>query len=257
MTNQSERQQSTRDVTGNAGTWAGDWHKLFDDRSIAAGTFNSRMLAWINDEIGLTFTSLPSAQAGFANRFGLGRWSGVTAAGVVNKLRNPSLAGGTAGVIGSGGAMPTNMGVTAAGLTVTVAYGTAEGAPYMQLRFQGTTAATNAVILFETATQITAVQGDVLTVNQYVQRTAGDWTNVSELNIGGIEVEAGAFEANNFTDDVLSEVNTGSPLLTSPLSSARTMADPDTEHFQPRMRFLWSNGVVVDFTIRVALPRCD
>lgn len=67
--NQGLRQQSVRDVTSTSGTHNEDWIALFDDAGIAAaGGFNGRMLAWINQQIAASpaHTNLNGAQAAFA-----------------------------------------------------------------------------------------------------------------------------------------------------------------------------------------------
>lgn len=73
-TNQGDRQASVRAVTGTSYTYEGDWHALFDQTGIAAGDFNGRLLAWINQRLGSTFSNLPSAQAGFAINQGAKSW---------------------------------------------------------------------------------------------------------------------------------------------------------------------------------------
>jgi hypothetical protein len=56
--NQSSVQASIRAITGTALPYSGDWHALFDHDSIAAGTFNERLLLWLNAK--LVLNSLPA-----------------------------------------------------------------------------------------------------------------------------------------------------------------------------------------------------
>ena len=78
MTNQGALQQSIRDVTGKALDYNGDWHALFDMAEIPAGTFNERLLLWINGELEVSHTSLPSAMQAFAESRGAYNWSSLT-----------------------------------------------------------------------------------------------------------------------------------------------------------------------------------
>lgn len=59
-TNQEFRQASVRAVT-----------------SIAAGPFNARMLAWINGNLGTSYTGLPEAMHAFAVNRSAPDWDGL------------------------------------------------------------------------------------------------------------------------------------------------------------------------------------
>ncbi len=65
-TQQGLRQQSVRDVTGTEYDYSGDWHALFDLRGIAAGTFNERLLQWINTRLSSSYTEINGAMAALA-----------------------------------------------------------------------------------------------------------------------------------------------------------------------------------------------
>lgn len=66
MTNQSDKQASVRAITSTASTYEGDWHALFTARGIAAGTFEGRLLGWINSKLAASYTELNSAKAALA-----------------------------------------------------------------------------------------------------------------------------------------------------------------------------------------------
>ena len=78
MTNQETRQQNIRDITSTAHNTSSDWHALFDDAGIAAGTFNERMLAWINDSLGTSYTNVSGAMAAFAADQGFTSWASIS-----------------------------------------------------------------------------------------------------------------------------------------------------------------------------------
>ena len=75
MSNQGLLQQSIRDYTNTALSLNGDWLALFANDGIATGTFNERLLTWINSILGASYTSLPDAQQAFAVEQGYSNWS--------------------------------------------------------------------------------------------------------------------------------------------------------------------------------------
>lgn len=75
--NQEGRQAAIRTSTGTTGQAVEDWHALFDDAGIAAGSFNERMLAWINAELGTSYTNLNGAMWAYADNAGYDRWNAM------------------------------------------------------------------------------------------------------------------------------------------------------------------------------------
>jgi len=65
-TNNEARQISIRTVTSTTGTVNEDWLALFTARSIPAGTFNERLLAYINGELSASYTDVNLALQAFA-----------------------------------------------------------------------------------------------------------------------------------------------------------------------------------------------
>ena len=65
-TNSEARQTSIRTVTSTTGTYNEDWLALFTARSIGAGTFNERLLAYINGELSTSYTDVNLALQAFA-----------------------------------------------------------------------------------------------------------------------------------------------------------------------------------------------
>ena len=74
---QGKKQQTVRNETGTALTWEGDWHALFTIKSVAAGTFNERLLAWINQELGTSYTEINGAKHALAAANGAGDWASL------------------------------------------------------------------------------------------------------------------------------------------------------------------------------------
>lgn len=85
MTNQSDLQQSIRDITGTALDYNGDWSALFDLDGIAAGDWNGRLLAWINLQLGTSYAGLTEAQNAYAVENGAANWSALST-GVVRTV---------------------------------------------------------------------------------------------------------------------------------------------------------------------------
>lgn len=75
MSQQSLLQQSIRDITGTALDYNGDWLALMASDSITTGTFDERLLLWINTTLGTSYTNLPEAQQAFAVDQGYTSWS--------------------------------------------------------------------------------------------------------------------------------------------------------------------------------------
>lgn len=71
-------QQVVRGSTGTTGTYEGDWIALFDAGLIAAGTFNERLLAYINGKLLSNYTNLPDAMRAFAVANGATTWGEIS-----------------------------------------------------------------------------------------------------------------------------------------------------------------------------------
>lgn len=74
MSNQSGVHAAIRASTGTTGTYTEDWHALWDDAAVAAGTFNERMLAWINTTLSASYTNINAAMQAYAVDQGFDNW---------------------------------------------------------------------------------------------------------------------------------------------------------------------------------------
>jgi hypothetical protein len=77
MTNQSDQQQSIRNVTATALNYEGDWHALWDSLGISSKTFNERMLEYINLALNTSYTELNGAMAAYAIANGVSNWNSL------------------------------------------------------------------------------------------------------------------------------------------------------------------------------------
>ncbi|WP_375764227.1 hypothetical protein ACE10X_13170 [Bradyrhizobium sp. Pha-3] len=66
MSNDGDRQQVLRTSTGKALDYNGDWLAKFDANSIAAGDYNGRLLAFINAQLGTSYTEINGAMHAYA-----------------------------------------------------------------------------------------------------------------------------------------------------------------------------------------------
>ena len=81
MSNQGTVQTSVRTRHAQAGNrdWNGDWMELFDREAIPGGTFNERMLRWINVQLSpVVHTSVPGAMQAYATFRSAYNWSSMT-----------------------------------------------------------------------------------------------------------------------------------------------------------------------------------
>lgn len=73
-TNQEGVHAAVQAVTGTSASYLSDWHALFDDDSITVGSWNSRMIAWVNQTLGTSYASLNDAMNAFAIDQGFASW---------------------------------------------------------------------------------------------------------------------------------------------------------------------------------------
>jgi hypothetical protein len=78
MSTQGLLQASIRASTGTAHPLQGDWLALFVAAGITTGSFNERMLRWLNAQLSASHTALPVAQQAFAAEQGVADWDAVT-----------------------------------------------------------------------------------------------------------------------------------------------------------------------------------
>lgn len=74
-TNQEGVHAAVRAETSTTGTYLEDWHALFTADAIAAGPWNARMIAWVNQTLSTSYTSLNDAMNAFAIDQGFSGWT--------------------------------------------------------------------------------------------------------------------------------------------------------------------------------------
>lgn len=161
-----------------------------------------------------------------------------------NIIRNNTMVGAVAGVIGSGGAWPTNWSLIAAsGLTTTiVGTGTQNGVTYLDFRLSGTSTGTFYVLAFD-GTGATASSGQVWTESFWASYVAGSLTNISSINIEQRYITA---------------VDTAITLTTTLTRvSAVSTAPAATTAYVPALFISYPVTTAIDITLRIGLPQAD
>lgn len=168
-----------------------------------------------------------------------------------NSIRNGEAQGSTVGVIGSGGALPTNWVIedtTTLAVTVVEA-GTVNGFKYIDIRLNGTAAAGTFSLLFDSASQIAAASGNVWTGSVWVGLLSGGLTNISSTAIRVSERAAGVELAGTST----AFTPTIDPTR---FMSQRVFNNAGTTHAIHQLNVV-SGGGAVDVTFRIAAAQLE
>jgi hypothetical protein len=173
----------------------------------------------------------------------------------VNTIRNSTMQGVVAG---SPGTAPTfwiqwanNPG--GSGMTQTIiGTGTENGLPYIDVRYNGTAAATSFFLGLDGSSSIAAVNGQTWTISAYMKLVAGSWANVTGVYV--------AFSEFSSTPAFLTSHNMGviSPGATLTRVSGTAATNQATcAWVYPNFGFTLTNGAAVDFTLRLAAPQLE
>ena len=170
-----------------------------------------------------------------------------------NSIRNNSMQGA---VVGSPGTLPTNWTRAGSGLTMSVVgSGTQNGVEYVDLRWQGTTSSTFGSVSFDAANGIAASNGQTWSESVFVSLVGGSFTNVTSVSLNPQSQQgAGTYLADNAGSNIVSSITSAqtrfshSPALSGGASITFVL---------PLLQFSWSNGVAVDFTLRIGWPQLE
>lgn len=168
--------------------------------------------------------------------------------GRTNSIRNSTMVGAAAG---SAGTLPT--GWTGGGvgtLTQTLATGTENGQPYLDIRLNGTTSTTLAYYGLEAVANTTASNGQAWTANALARLAAGSMTNVTGVGMHIDEyTSVPAFVAGGDQQYKLTPIY-------QPITYIRTLSGgATTARIQPLLVVSFASGVAIDITIRVLCPQ--
>lgn len=177
-----------------------------------------------------------------------------------NSIRNNTMVGAVAGTPGT---LPTNWSIGGnSGLTYSViGTGTDNGIQYIDIRFNGTTAAIalpESTITFEPSTAVAAVQNQTWTGSAYLKIVGGSLSGiiggelfVIETNISGALTGA---SSSTYNYSQLTGV-----LPSCRVSHTRTLTGATTAFVVNRVdiNFIAGGGSVVDCTLRIGLPQLE
>ncbi len=178
----------------------------------------------------------------------------VVETAATNAIRNNVIAGGTDGVIGSGGSNPTNWGAIAvAGVTIErVGTGTEDGLNYIDLRYSGTNAMGSAQfsgVYFDSNTGIVAASGQAWNVSFYAKVVAGTLSSGLEPRAALVErTAAGASLA--FNEEALFMASTRERF-----GYTATLSSGSTARVQPGFCLRIASGTTLDVTFRIYSPQ--
>jgi hypothetical protein len=172
-----------------------------------------------------------------------------------NSIRNNTMVGAVAG---SPGTIPTNWQSASSATGITrnsVAVGTENGIPYVDLRYTGTASSSGTVqITAEQSTGVAALTAQVWTASYYLKHVGGTLPG----NVSTIWVERDAGGASVTTGNTPAITVTNAGLATQRASVTRTLSGGATVAFiQNRVEINVTNGAVVDFTLRIGLPQLE
>lgn len=246
----------------------------FSEGTPAPGT------AWLADMAGLTLVNglgLSRASAGgYFNSAGV--WSSATTnaprfdynpatlafRGLLveeqrtNSLRNGACAGATTGVVGSGGAYPTNMsafgGLSGGSVTIAGFGTTAGGLPYFDIQMQVSSASdTSFQMRFEGGTQVVASSGQTWTGSAYVALVGGGLSGVNSTNL---RLRANAGGSDSSSTETVTTAFTPTATLDRATCTA-TLASGSTTRLGYHLVVNYSTGASFNFTLRVAAPQLE
>lgn len=185
-----------------------------------------------------------------ARRFG--RRLALFHAEYLNKLSNRLITGGVAG---SPGTVPTNFAAVApSGTTRTISLGTsAEGRPYLEVRFQGTpTSTATSHISFEGVAQIPGKAGETWTSSAWLTLTAGSTSGLTSMALTMIGTN-GTSNIETSNTSIISSIGSSSQRF----STTRTMNNAATTHVRGSVSYGYTSGVPIDFTLRIEAPQIE
>ena len=171
-----------------------------------------------------------------------------------NSIPNNTMVGA---VPGTPGTPPTGWHFVGTGLAFnTVATGTENGVPYVDIQVVGLTQGTSAGIRFMVATPpIVAVPGEVWTGTFFVRRVAGDFTGVTSQRIHIASLNSGG----GITADAVGNIviPTAVSLAASRFKITTEPCPATTTGVRLQLFFSYTSGSNINFTVRIGLPQLE
>jgi hypothetical protein len=171
-----------------------------------------------------------------------------------NSIRNST---GVGAVAGTPGTLPTNWSAatTQTGLSrEIVGTGTENGISYIDIRIFGTATATDAyAIVFEQGTEIVASTGQSWTASVYTRISGGSTTGVTGTSIRVRERTSSGVVLGSTSASLTNPAN----LKDGRSVATRVLSDATAARVNSDVIISYSNGSVIDITIRIGLPQLE
>ena len=170
-----------------------------------------------------------------------------------NSLRNANALGAVPGIVGSGGALPTNWAVaTANGLTTEdVESATRNGFSYVRVRISGTPSGSVYALRFDSTTQIAALSGESWSGSVWLAQAAGSQSNISAVQMAVEERDSSGTSLTAST----SGYTVGSAFVR--LMHTRLLTQAGTARVTNTLRLATIAAAVVDITLDIAAPQLE
>lgn len=172
-----------------------------------------------------------------------------------NFVANPRFEGGTPGVIGSGGVLPSTMGMNSPpGLTRTfLGTGVEDGIPYLDMRWDGTTTGGLGTFNFVVGPWVCSV-GQTFALRFVARLIGGMLVNVFNLRMR-VQERQGSTQLANFPKVVFTP--TAAPLIAQQRVDTHTVTNSNTDNALLQFAFDITPNQPVDITLRLGLPQVE
>ena len=176
-----------------------------------------------------------------------------------NSLRNSQGGGSTNGVIGSGGAAPTNWTINANANGVTsevIGTGTENGLAYIDVKVSGTPTANGSVnVGFESTSQVVAANGQTWTLSAFVKLQSGSTANATtSVAVRGRLVGGGAVAGQTSETTI---TPTSANLNSQRFLATITFSNATVERVWPPLTVSYTEALAIDITLRIAAPQLE
>ena len=176
-----------------------------------------------------------------------------------NSIRNSQGGGSTNGVIGSGGAVPTNWTINASANGVTsevIGTGTENGLAYIDVKVSGTPTANGVVnVGFESTSQVVAANGQTWTLSAFVKLQSGSTANATtSVAVRGRLVGGGAVAGQTSETTI---TPTSANLNSQRFLATITFSNATVERVWPPLTVSYTEALAIDITLRIAAPQLE
>ena len=166
-----------------------------------------------------------------------------------NEIRNPRCEGAVVGVPGT---LPTNWSTIYPGGQEIVGFGTEDGTPYCDVRYNGTPTA-NFTIQFDVSNFIVAASGEDWALSLGLKLVGGDFSNLDFVRLRmGWSTSVPSFISYNDSADISGDIDATHKRFWHTVNAPAT-----TGFVNHQLFFDYSGSGAVDFTLRIYAPQIE